>query len=237
MNHKAKRCIPRRLWYRLLAWKMALSDGFGAISYSQEGEDLILRRVFEGRRSGFFVDVGAHHPSRFSNTYYFYKLGWSGINIDATPGSMRLFRRRRPRDINVEAAVGLPGEAVPFFLFEDPALNTLNAATAQALGSGPYHKVGEQTLVKRSLAALLEQHLPAHQVIDFLTVDVEGADLEVLQSNNWRLFRPSWLLVEAIGLGVRAALEAEVNRYLSGAGYELSAKTLNTLIFRRLDHA
>ena len=58
------------------------------ISYSQEGEDLILERFFEGKEIGFFVDIGAHHPMRFSNTYIFYLKGWRGINVDATPGSM-----------------------------------------------------------------------------------------------------------------------------------------------------
>ena len=58
-------------------------------SFSQEGEDLVLARIFEGKKNGFYVDIGAHHPTRFSNTHYFYRRGWSGINIDAMPGSMK----------------------------------------------------------------------------------------------------------------------------------------------------
>ena len=54
-------------------------------SYSQEGEDILLSRIFRNQKKGFYVDIGAHHPTRFSNTYYFYKLGWRGINIDAIP--------------------------------------------------------------------------------------------------------------------------------------------------------
>src|SRR5689334_5444047 len=75
-------------------------------SFAQEGEDLVRASFFEGRRNGFFVDVGAHHPKRFSNTYHFYLFRERrGINIDATPGSMTAFRRARPEDINIEAAV------------------------------------------------------------------------------------------------------------------------------------
>src|SRR5580658_8816405 len=74
-------------------------------SFSQEGEDMILASFFEGKKNGFYVDVGAHHPKRFSNTHHFYIRGWRGINVDATPGSMKLFRRTRPDDINIEAAV------------------------------------------------------------------------------------------------------------------------------------
>src|SRR4051794_14772116 len=82
----------------LLALARNICAEFPKASYSQEGEDMILRRFFEEHGKGFYVDVGAHHPKRFSNTYSFYKQGWSGINIDAMPGSMARFRRVRPRD-------------------------------------------------------------------------------------------------------------------------------------------
>ena len=74
-------------------------------SFAQEGEDMILKRIFEGVRSGFYIDIGAFHPSKFSNTYYFYLRGWSGINIDPQPGVKSLFDKMRPRDINLELAI------------------------------------------------------------------------------------------------------------------------------------
>ncbi len=66
-------------------------DPYVQLSYSQDGEDMVLRRLLGGQRSGFYVDVGAHHPFRFSNTCYFHRLGWRGINIDADPDAMALF--------------------------------------------------------------------------------------------------------------------------------------------------
>src|SRR5436190_18531451 len=78
---------------------------FAISSFSQEGEDMLLRREFERQASGFYVDVGAHDPHRFSNTHYFYKCGWRGINIEARPGSSRLFKRWRPRDISLEIPI------------------------------------------------------------------------------------------------------------------------------------
>ena len=78
-------------------------DIYAKRSYSQEGEDMLLDRFLEDRSVGFYVDVGAHHPKRFSNTYRLYCRGWRGLNIDANPGSMTLFQKLRPRDINVEA--------------------------------------------------------------------------------------------------------------------------------------
>src|SRR5215510_10661697 len=77
---------------RLRRVRRALPVGYRRTSFSQQGEDLILARLFEGQRRGFYVDVGAHHPRRFSNTFLLYRRGWRGLNIDAAPGSMRLFR-------------------------------------------------------------------------------------------------------------------------------------------------
>lgn len=92
------------------------------LSYSQEGEDLILAALFDlefSQMGGFYVDVGAHHPKRFSNTFLFYLNGWSGINIDAAPGSMLAFQRERPRDVNIEAAVGEAETALTFYEFNE----------------------------------------------------------------------------------------------------------------------
>ena len=100
-------------------------------SYSQEGEDLVLAQIFEGKPPGFYVDVGAHHPIRYSNTYLFYRRGWRGINIEAMPGSMEEFRRVRPHDTNIEALVSLDRGSVPFFVFNESALNTTSVKLAK----------------------------------------------------------------------------------------------------------
>ncbi|MCD7914177.1 MAG: hypothetical protein LUG96_02180 [Tannerellaceae bacterium] len=68
---------------------------YGSTSYSQEGEDIVLNFLFENKEGykGFYVDIGTHHPFRFSNTAYFYKQGWQGINIEPTPGAIEVFNR------------------------------------------------------------------------------------------------------------------------------------------------
>src|SRR6185436_8799288 len=100
------------------------------VSYSQEGEDLLLARLFEHDAQGIYVDVGAHHPFRFSNTCLLSKKGWRGINIDARPGSMRLFQRFRPNDVNLELGVSEHPGHLEFYVFAEPALNTFDAALA-----------------------------------------------------------------------------------------------------------
>ncbi|WP_233706612.1 FkbM family methyltransferase, partial [Helicobacter marmotae] len=102
--------LPSKCW-QWLVWAKAKCKGraiYRHASYSIEGEDRILSALMGDKegKSGFYVDVGAHHPFRYSNTYLFYTWGWMGINIDATPGSMAAFRKHRPRDINIECAIG-----------------------------------------------------------------------------------------------------------------------------------
>ena len=96
-------------------------------SFSQGGEDLILAGLLTQKLNGFFVDIGAFHPYKFSNTFRFYRKGWSGINIDAAPGSMDIFRELRPRDINIEAAISeTPEQLTYYYLGKENSMNTFS---------------------------------------------------------------------------------------------------------------
>jgi FkbM family methyltransferase len=219
--------------FRKLPFGLALTRS-GKRSFSQEGEDMVLARIFEGKSNGVYVDVGAHHPIRFSNTYMFYLRGWSGINVDAMPGSMEAFRKLRPRDCNVEALISNKSGSVKYYLFNDFAMNTCDAELArQRDGLAHFRLTGTRTLQPQSLSAILEKHFPAGREIDFMSVDVEGWDLDVLESNNWQKFRPAIVLIEDCLLSMDHALESPGARFLRQRGYALFAKTVNTLFFRR----
>jgi FkbM family methyltransferase len=214
-----------------------LFDVYANRSYSQEGEDMILRRIFEEQKCGFYVDVGAHHPRRFSNTYFFYKLGWSGINIDAMPGSMRGFSRLRPRDINIECAIGNTKQLARYFVFNEPAFNSFDEKLSRGRNTGPYHIVQELIIPIRPLREILKEHIPYGQAVDFLTIDVEGMDLEVLLSNDWQAYRPRYILVECFNLSLYKPIEDPIYNFLSAKNYHLFAKTVHTAIFRDTEHA
>ena len=199
-------------------------------SYSQEGEDMILSRMFEGRDRGFYVDVGACHPKRFSNTYRFYKRGWRGINIDPTPGGMKRFRKVRPRDINLEVGVSESGEVKTFYLFNDPALNSFDGNRLKGHKNDNYFITGKRNVLTKTLGEILKIYMPPGEKITFLDVDVEGSDLEVLRSNDWNLFRPELILVECLDFGLDEFKESEIWCFLKGLEYEIFAKTLKTVI-------
>ncbi len=204
-------------------------------AYSQDGEDLILERLLDGQTSGFYVDVGAHHPMRFSNTYLFYKRGWRGVNVDAQPGSMALFRRHRPFDTNLEVGCGsIPGR-FPYFRFNEPALNTFDPEEAKRKDVSPYRLIEEVNVPIRRLDDILEAHLPAGRTIDFLSIDVEGRDLDVLQSNDWVRFRPRFILAETLRAELMMLEHDPVVQFLRGVGYAPVGKAYNTTFFRQMD--
>ena len=202
------------------------------MSYSQEGEDVLLNRIFDSKKDGFFVDVGAHHPKRFSNTYFLYRRGWRGINIDALPGAMAAFRLERPDDINLEFGVGSKQGELLFYTFCEAALNTFDRALARKRQIEGAKASGEVRVPVRTLSSLLQDYLPIGRSIDFLSVDVEGMDLDVLQSNNWSKYRPVIVCVEILQCAAAEAMSHPVSAFLAEQGYELIAKTLNTALYR-----
>jgi FkbM family methyltransferase len=226
--------IPKPLWQTLSSIRQKWFETHARTSYSQEGEDLILERFFEGRKSGFYVDVGAHHPRRFSNTYLLYLRGWRGLNLDANPGSMRMFQHIRPRDINVEAGVSATEGKLTFHVFNDPALNTFDRELALKRVNTTYTSVKEVILTTQPLWRLLDQYVPANTKIDLLTVDVEGLDYEVLQSNDWLRYAPEYVLVERLETPTMAMADSDpIGKLLSAHKYSIAAKTMNTVLFRQ----
>lgn len=212
---------------------VSANDSYHRLSYSQEGEDMILARIFEGKSIGFYVDVGAHHPQRFSNTYYFYLQGWSGINIDAMPDSMNIFKKTRPRDINLEIPISDSEQSLTYYAFNEPALNSFSKELSTARdGLNQYKIIFQKEMQTMTLAKVLARHLSPGQVIDFLTIDVEGLDYQVLASNDWKKYRPKIVLVEDFSPTIEQLQESKVSTFMLKNNYQLYCKTAHTLIFK-----
>jgi hypothetical protein len=204
-------------------------------SYSQDGEDVVLLSFFESKKNykGFYVDVGAHHPVRFSNTHLFYKKGWNGVNIDATPGSMNSFRLIRRRDFNIESGVGLT-IGLDFYMFDESALNTFNKDWAINRNCDPLHRVKKvKNLSVQKLSDILDAIVPQNQHIDFLSIDAKGLDVQVLMSNNWNRYRPSYIFVEDVGFDFLHPTDSAIYNLLSNQGYMLKSILKRSLIFEK----
>jgi FkbM family methyltransferase len=206
-----------------------------SFTYSQEGEDILLAEMFldKGGRPGFYVDIGAHHPVRFSNTYAFYLHGWNGINIDAAPGSMEMFRQLRTRDINVEVGIGDADTQATFFMYDEPALNSFDPERVAYLDRVSTHRVRESRPVPiRRLADVLAEHCPAGQVIDFFNIDTEGWDMAVVASNDWQRFRPRVVVMEDHQSDLLSLADSASCRFMGERGYTPVAKLPRSLLFQ-----
>ena len=206
---------------------------FPVPSYSAFGEDRLILKLLESRGRGFYVDVGCHHPIDYSNTYALYQRGWRGIAIDPDPVAIAAFRATRPRDIPCQCAIGLEaGEAI-LHLFNDRSMNTLDAASFARFKAKPRKRhLGDIRVERRPLAAVLAELLPPGEAVDFLNVDCEGTDLEVLRSNDWSRHRPALIAVEDFSLDLAESAASPIHRYLRERGYRLDSHLRLTSLYR-----
>jgi len=167
------------------------------ISYAQRYEDMHLLRVFGEQPSGFYIDIGAGHPVYDNVSFAFYLRGWSGITVEPNPRLAQLSAAVRPRDSRHQLLVGEKAGEATYYLVEDfHGLSTTVEGHARKAQSEFGKKSQTMTVPVTTLRALCERHAPA--VIDFLKIDVEGAEREVLLGGDWRRFRPKVVVLEAL---------------------------------------
>ena len=162
------------------------------ISYAQNAEDVLLRRAFPEQVRGLYIDVGANHPVQNSVTKHFYDRGWSGINIEPDQ-VFSVLEAGRPRDVNLNLGVSDRSGELTFYEFGN-GLSTFSRDEALA-GQQAGYAFRERTVPVTTLAEICERHVTRD--IDFLSVDVEGHERQVLLGADWNRWRPRIVLVEA----------------------------------------
>jgi FkbM family methyltransferase len=189
------------------------------ISYAQNHEDVVLARAFD-KQTGFYIDVGAGSPVIHSVTNHFYQRGWRGVNIEPLELWHKALVKARPGDINLAVGVSDERGVRDFYDVSANATeeSTFSVEVAEALRSRGLEPQVRSVNVT-TLAAICEEY--AHEHIDFLKVDVEGLELQVLRGGNWDRFRPSVVVVESTRTASsRLADDAdEIAALLADAGY------------------
>ncbi len=189
------------------------------ISYAQNFEDVMLYRVFRDQPTGFYVDVGAADPVHHSVTKWFYDMGWSGINVEPRSVFFEALQRERPRDVNLNCGAGEVSGEVPFFEMSlTPEWSSFDdIARTEAMARG--EAIVEHTIPILTLNEIVERH-GGGRTIDFLKIDVEGWERQVLSGLDLMRHRPIIVVVEATHQGTAERDEAKWEDILTSAGYK-----------------
>ena len=167
---------------------------FSRKSYSMYGEDLIINNFFKKKKKGFYVDGGCYHPIDGSNTHLLFRRGWEGINIDVNSLSIDLFKAARKNDKNVNIAVSSQKKKIKIYYRKKiNMLNTSSKKLAQIHFRNGYYK---KSVNSDTLNSILQNSRFKDKKIDFLNLDVEGNELNVLKSLNFKKYRPELICVE-----------------------------------------
>lgn len=193
-------------------------------SFSQSGEDTTLDKLLGYKKRGFYVDIGAYDPYRFSNTMRFYQRGWRGINIEPDPERFKSFVSLRSRDTNLNVGIASKEGALEYFAMDPPTLSTFSQSQARSYVKDGFILRKKQKIRVKTLKNVLGQYAKKKK-IDFLSLDVEGFEMEVLKSHDWKKFRPKFLCIETAvddNKGKKTSkIKNTVGLFLKSKGYML----------------
>ena len=180
-----------------------------------EGEDLIISDLTKNIKNGFYVDAGCYHPLHLSNTYLLYKKSWNGINIDISEFSIKLFNYLRPNDVNINSAVSNTEKEISFYYQKKLSqLSTIKKAISNERMQG---NIKEKKIKSLKLNSILNQSKFKNRQIDFLNIDVEGADFEVLKSLDFTIYEPKIICIEIMEKNI---FESEIYNFLRDINYK-----------------
>jgi FkbM family methyltransferase len=183
-----------------------------------DGEDLAINRYIGNVRNGFYIDIGAHHPVQRSNTCLLYQSGWRGINIDINEFSLDLFNYLRPDDINIQRAISDHNGEINFYFQKDfSQLNTTDLHWAKENFNNNFQT---KKIKCQTINSLLDETKYKNKKINFLNIDVEGAEMKVLTNLDFKIYDPNTICVEILGY-----------RHLNNVEQEIAIKTNDIYIF------
>ena len=206
-------------------------------SYSMLGEDKFIKNYFRNKSKGFYVDVGCYHPLDGNNTQLLYKKGWNGINLDINHYSIKLFNFLRKRDISIHSGISnKKSKLIMYYRKEINMLNTLDKKIAKMQFRNGYKKKNIQV---NTLNYHISKHSKKIETIDFINIDVEGGELNVLKSLNFKTFKPQLVCIEIHNIknmfdtNYRYLKSNNVYNFLVKKGYKIVWKHKYSFILER----
>lgn len=211
-------------------WKGHPDQRFGGYTYAQHGDDLMFLNIFDliGITNPRYLDIGAHHPTRISNTALLYLRGARGINVEANPHLIEAFRKERPGDTNINVGVGPERANLPFFMYsDDHGRNTFSTQERDiCLSESRQNKVLK--IINIEVITLMDvvNRYCNGLFPDLLTMDIEGFDLEVLSSADFSMNQPKVICIET-----RRKDGETMKQFMRSRGYFCFCRIIENLIF------
>jgi len=206
---------------------------YGRNSYAQCGEDLIIDFIFNTLEiyKPSYLDIGAHHPKYINNTYFFYKNGSKGVNVEPDKNLLRAFKFQRKRDVNLNIGVGVKAGIMDFYVISSRTLNTFSKVEADRYLDEFGFKLMETRKIKiRTTNDIIKEYFLDSP--DLISIDVEGMDYDILESINLATYRPIVICIETMSYSESGAGERDyrIDHYLNENGYMKYAETyINTI--------
>jgi FkbM family methyltransferase len=194
--------------------------------FAQFGEDILVSTIFRNIKKGFYIDIGAYHPFKGSLTYNLYKKGWQGVNIDLSKASIELFQIARPSDTNINCAIS--SENKETFYYENSPINQQNSLTKQ---SDNQKKI---SINSYKLETILKKN--GFQKVDYINIDTEGNEIEILRSVDFEKVKPILITLEDNSFIIDSEQKVEKIKFMKENNYELINIIGVTLFFLRKDY-
>ncbi len=195
-------------------------------SFAKSGIDLQVFQILQQKKIGTYVDVGSHHPILANNTFFFYLRNWTGICIDPNPEFTKLYQNKRSKDIFLNVGISDQSDiALNYYKLKD-GLSARNSFSEEYINSNNLHGSIDQIIPIKimTLKEVFNQNI-LNQPIDFLTIDCEGFDFNVLKSNDWNKYRPKVVCIETHEK-LQNDLVSESAIFMNQIGYTLKGKTM-----------
>ena len=201
--------------------------------YSKNREDQFLKKFFQKKLNGIYVDIGAYHPYRFSNTYLLYLKGWSGLNIDPNKKSIELFNIARPNDTNLNIALGCKSKKQLMYYKKDfHPMNTLNKSFAKRFID---KNIKNKKITISKVDTIFKKYLKNNK-IDLLDIDVEGSEYDIIRSINYKKYKFKLILIEITSFNIKSRRTArKIRTILTKNGYKYLKSFGETSVYKNIN--
>ncbi len=199
-------------------------------SFSQNGEDLLLNKLFQGKKKGFYIDVGSNHPVILSNTYFFYRRGWRGITIEANDSFNFLYKIFRPNDLHINEFISDGEYECYYYIYKE---HVFNRVSKEELNDADI--INKVKIKTKPFDKVVNPFLQNVTHFDFLSIDIEGGTINVLKTLPRLLILPEVILLEIEDFELNKILKTPEYSMLKELRYELFSIMFNNIFFKRIN--